>query len=132
MTDREQIRAAIDEWAAATRDGRKDDVLRHHAADARIFDVLPPLQYEDAAAYRARFDEWWPETTDGGGKLDVADLTIVAGEDVAFAHGLVRCGGTAPDGSTFSDTVRLTHGLRKLGGRWQIVHSHTSLPVGGA
>jgi ketosteroid isomerase-like protein len=128
MTDEQQIRQVIGKWMDATRMGRKDDVLSNHAADAVIFDPLPPLRYESAAAYRKSFDLWWPETT-GEGLFELHDLKVTAGDDVAFAHALLRCGGTRPDGETFEDTVRVTICLRKTDGKWLITHQHTSVPI---
>lgn len=128
-TDQEQIREIIKNWANATQDGRKDDVLTNHAPNALIFDPLPPLKYDDAASYRKSFDKWWPDTVDGKGLFEVNDLTVVSGDDVAFAHALVRCGGVAPDGSAFEDVVRVTHCLQKRVGEWKIIHSHTSMPI---
>lgn len=52
-TDNAVIQKILDQWAAATREGRQDDVLKNHLDDLVIFDVLPPMQYESAAAYRA-------------------------------------------------------------------------------
>ena len=52
------------------------------------------------------------------------DIVMVAGGDVAYAHGLARMG---PAG-VFSMWLRVTFGLRKTGGRWQIAHLHGSVP----
>ena len=127
--DDELIREIIENWANATQACRKDDVLSNHSPKALIFDTLPPLKYEDAATYRASFDKWWPETAADKSLFELNDLTIVSGDDVAFAHAIVKCGGTTPDGATFEDTVRFTHCLQKKAGKWQIVHSHTSMPI---
>jgi ketosteroid isomerase-like protein len=56
-TDEVQIRELINDWAKATREGDDDAVLSNHAADLLIFDVLAPLQYKGAAAYRKSWDE---------------------------------------------------------------------------
>jgi len=129
MTNEEQIRKLIDRWAIATREGRKDDVLASHSEDALIFDTLPPLKYDTAAEYRQSLDKWWPDTAEGEGLFDLQGLKIIAGQDVAFAHAIVRCGGTTPDGHSFEDTVRLTHCLQKSNDQWLITHSHTSMPI---
>jgi ketosteroid isomerase-like protein len=128
-TDKDQIRQIIEQWAEATRTGRQDDVLSNHAPDVLIFDPLPPLKYEGAAAYRKSWDEWQPET-EGPGLFDLHELQITAGRDVGFAHAFIHCGGTRPDGSTFEDWVRTTICLRKIGSKWLIIHQHTSMPVG--
>ena len=126
--DEQKIRELLENYAEATREGRRDDILANHAADVLVFDPLPPLQHEGATAYRKSWDEWWPETS-GPGLFDLRDLRITAGQDIAFAHALIDCGGTHPDGSTFRDTVRATYCLRRFDGRWLITHQHVSMPV---
>ena len=128
-SDKQQIRRLIKQWADATRDARQDEVLANHAPDVLIFDPLPPLKYESAAAYRKSWSEWQPETV-GPGLFDLHELHITAGQDVGFAHALIHCGGTRPDGAKFEDWVRTTICLRKIRSRWFITHQHTSMPVG--
>ncbi len=53
---------------------------------------------------------------------------LVAGEGVAFAHALNRCGGTGPDGKESTGWMRMTVGYRRMNGRWQVVHEHFSAP----
>lgn len=123
------VRAVLDDWARATREGRQEDVLKNHLPDATIYDVLAPLKYEGTAAYRASWDEWQPETA-GEGRFEFEELQVAAGDDTAFAFGIIRCGGTMPDGRTFEDSVRATFCLRNQNGSWRIVHQHISMPRG--
>ena len=129
--DETQIRQLIEQWADATRSGRQDEVLANHAPDVLIFDVMPPLQHEGAAAYRKSWEEWQPEDV-GAGRFDLHNLQVTAGQDVGFAHALIHCGGTHPDGSTFEDWVRTTFCFCKMNGRWLVAHQHTSMPAGGS
>jgi ketosteroid isomerase-like protein len=62
--------------------------------------------------------------------FDIEDLAITAGEDVAFAVAIMRCGS-----GTFSGPpneggflFRLTIGLRKVDDDWRITHEHHSVP----
>jgi ketosteroid isomerase-like protein len=57
-----EVRAVIEAWAKATRQNRKDDVLKNHVSDLVVFDVLPPMKYESAESYRRSWDGWQPET----------------------------------------------------------------------
>ena len=41
--DERAIRLLLEEWTRATRDDRRNDILRNHTDDVLIFDVLPPL-----------------------------------------------------------------------------------------
>lgn len=122
-----EVQAVLEAWAAATRQNRKSDILKSHSEDLVIFDVLPPMKYESAEAYRQSWDEWQPETQ-GEAIFNLEALTITAGKDVAFAHSFIRCGGVSPDGRTFHDLVRATFCLRKVGDAWVIQHQHVSKP----
>lgn len=123
----EQVREILEQWAKATRINLRDEILKNHAPDVVIYDVLPPMKYEGADAYRSSWDDWQPDTQ-GEGQFDLQDLTVVAGADVAFAHCFIRCGGALPDGKTYEDLVRATFCLKKTGESWRIVHQHISKP----
>lgn len=127
-TDEEQVRLVLQRWAATTRKGQHDDVLANHSPDVLIYDVLAPMKYEGAAAYRQSWDEWQP-ATQGEGQFELEDLSVTAGADVAFAHCFIRCGGVLPNGKTFEDLVRATFCLRKVSGSWKVAHQHISKPI---
>lgn len=114
-------------WADRTASGARDTVLRDHDPDAVIFDVLPPLRHDGTAAYRATWDDWQPHT-EGAFTFRLEDLQITEGTDLAFAHGLLRCGGTMGDGRTFQDLVRATFCLVRRPEGWRITHQHISAP----
>ena len=54
---------------------------------------------------------------------------IVAGDDVAFYHALERMSGTMKSGEKTDIWVRATSCLKKIHGRWLIVHDHLSVPA---
>jgi ketosteroid isomerase-like protein len=91
-TDAAQIRLLLQQWATATRKGHRDDVLANHLPDVLIYDVLAPMKYEGAAAYRRSWDDWQPDTQ-GEGQFELQDLAVTVGGDVAFAHCFIKCGG---------------------------------------
>lgn len=126
-----EVRHVIEDWAEATRQDRRDDVLKNHVSDLVVFDVLPPMKYETAESYRRSWDDWQPEF-EGEGKFNLENLSVTASSDVAFAHSFIRCGGTAANGRVFEDLVRATFCLRKIDGLWKISHQHISKPLQGA
>jgi ketosteroid isomerase-like protein len=130
--DEDEIRALLDRWAEATRHDRRDAILADWAAEARVFDVLPPLAFDGAQAYRSSWDAWQPPF-ELPSLFEIHDLAITAGGDVAFAHFLLRCGGTLPDGKRIEDWARGTVCLHKGADGWRVRHQHVSmpLPVGG-
>lgn len=126
-----QIHQLLEEWASATQRGAQAEVLRNHEPEVVIYDVLPPMKYVGAEAYRKSWDEWQP-TTEGEFFFELHDLEVTAGEDVAFAHGFIRCAGRTDGGRAFEDWVRATFCLRRRDAGWRVAHQHISVPRNGA
>jgi uncharacterized protein (TIGR02246 family) len=126
--DEAQIRALIEDWAKAVHAGDIDGVLVDHADDIVMFDVPPPNEVRGKAAYR----ETWPpffERQKQGAVFELVSLDVVAGDEVAFACGLLRCGTVEELRQDPQNRLRLTIGLRKMKGRWVVVHEHHSFPL---
>ena len=126
--DETQIRALIERWARAVHDGDLGDVLADHSDDIVMFDVPPPSDgVRGIEAYR----ETWPpffEWQERGASFEIVSLDVTAGDDVAFAYALFRCGTQAELAKDPDNRLRLTIGLRKEGGRWIVAHEHHSFP----
>jgi uncharacterized protein (TIGR02246 family) len=127
--DEQQIRALVQRWAAAVHSGDMDAVLADHAADIVMFDVPPP---HDGVRGLDAYRETWPaffEWQARGASFEIVSLEVTAGEDVAYAHALLRCG-TAQALAEHPETrLRLTLGLRREDGRWTVAHEHHSFPA---
>lgn len=127
-TDEEQIRALVENWAEAVHVGEMDGVLADHADDIVMFDVPPPYRgVRGIDAYR----ETWPpffEWQASGAAFAIESLEIVAGDEVAYAFALLRCGTEEELAASPENRLRLTLGLRREGGRWVIAHEHHSFP----
>jgi ketosteroid isomerase-like protein len=108
----------------AKTNGRNPEAPLTQLGDLRCF---PPMKYESADSYRRSWEEWEPDAR-GEAVFNLENLTITAGNDVAFAHSFIRCGGTFSDGRTFQDLVRATFSLRKVDGSWMVEHQHVSKP----
>ena len=125
-TDEEQIRTLIERWARAVHDGDMTTVLAGHADDIVMFDVPPPQQgVRGIDAYR----DTWPgffEWQASGAVFELESLDVVAGETVAYAFGLLRCGTPEEFAARPQLRLRLTVGLRKEHGRWVVAHEHHS------
>ena len=128
MTDEEAIRDLITRWAQAVHTEDLDTVLADHDPDIVMFDVPPPYDgVRGMAAYR---DSWAPffEWQRQGALFEIVELDVTAGDDVAFAHALLRCGMPAELAANPDNRLRLTVGLRKRDGRWVVTHEHHSFP----
>ena len=117
-----QIKALIEAWADAVRRHDLSAILAHHDPDMVMFDVPPPFQSRGLDEYKTTWDLFFRYHKPSYA-FDIEDISITAGNDVAFAVAVMRCG--APQ-SEFQ--FRLTIGLRKIDGEWCIMHEHHSVP----
>lgn len=127
--DAAAIRELILRWAAAVHSGDLDVVLADHADDIVMFDVPPP---NDGVLGIDAYRETWPpffQWQAQGASFEIVSLEVTAGNDVAFAHALLRCGSKEELAADPDNRLRLTVGLRKVGGRWIVTHEHHSFPV---
>jgi ketosteroid isomerase-like protein len=105
-----------------------DAVLADHAPDIVMFDVPPP---HDGVRGIEAYRETWPEFFTWqarGASFELVELDVTAGEDVAFARALLRCGTQEELTAKPESRLRLTLGLRRQGGRWVVAHEHHSFP----
>jgi uncharacterized protein (TIGR02246 family) len=130
MADDEQlIRNLIERWAEAVHSGEMDRVLADHADDIVMFDVPPP--YDGVRGIEAYRETWPPffEWQARGASFEVVSLEVTAGDEVAWAHALLRCGMPQELADNPDNRLRLTLGLRKEHGRWVVAHEHHSFPL---
>jgi uncharacterized protein (TIGR02246 family) len=127
--DEAQIRALIERWADAVHSGEMDRVLADHAEDIVMFDVPPP--YEGVRGIEAYRETWPPffEWQARGASFELVSLEVTAGDEVAWAHALLRCGMPQELADNPDNRLRLTLGLRKEHGRWVVAHEHHSFPL---
>ena len=123
-----EIRKLIESWAQAVHAGDMRGVLADHADDIVMFDVPPP--YEGVRGIDAYRETWPPffEWQAKGASFEVVSLDVTAGDDVAYAHALLRCGMPHELAANPENRLRLTLGLRKEQGRWVVAHEHHSFP----
>ncbi|MFI0848063.1 nuclear transport factor 2 family protein [Mesorhizobium sp. IMUNJ 23232] len=119
------VRAVIAAWADAIRRKDATAALSHGAADYLHFSLAPPLI--DAGVGTTDLDAWF-ETWDGPLDLELRDLTVTAGDAVAFSHSLNRLAGNKKREGRQELWFRCTLGFRKIGGAWKIAHEHESVP----
>src|SRR5438105_11098713 len=129
-TNEAEIRDVYDRWAKAFRAHDLDGIMAVYApGDAVVsYDIVAPLQYVGKDAYRKDYQEFLAQY-DGPIEVEYRDLRIVAGKDVAFLNALERLSGTLKNGQKSDLWVRATSGLRKINGKWLIVHDHISVPI---
>jgi uncharacterized protein (TIGR02246 family) len=123
--DETAVRTLVEQWAQAVHRGDLATVLAAHDDDVVMFDVPPP---EDGVRGIAAYRDTWPGffRWQRNATFDLLSLDVVAGDDVAFAYGLLRCGTPQQNTADPARRLRLTIGLRKVAGRWTVTHEHHS------
>ena len=129
MNDEQQIRALITRWAAAVHEGNLETTLADHTSDIVMFDVPPP---EDGVRGIDAYRKVWPpffEFQKSGASFEIVELQVSAGDKVAYAFALLRCGTPKELSEQPTKRLRLTLGLRKTNGAWSVAHEHHSFTL---
>jgi ketosteroid isomerase-like protein len=126
--DEMDIHALIDKWAKAVREESREGIRVDHDSEILMFDVPPPLLSRGLDAYMASWETFFSRA-EKPVAFDFHDVTVTAGEEVAFATAIGHCVDVDPMGKREELKFRLTMGLRKINGRWRITHEHHSLPA---
>src|SRR3954469_1984065 len=127
--DEAEIREQIDELAEAIRGEDLEALKPLYAPEVVSFDVGPRLQ--DVGA-EAKLNNWIAAFSQFERPLgvEVRDITITVGGNVAFAHSFNRLSGKLKDGTRAAGFwVRATYCFRKIEGKWRIAHDHVSAPL---
>jgi ketosteroid isomerase-like protein len=126
-TDEQRIGELIERWAVAAHTGDLDTVLVDHTDDIVMFDVPPP---QDGAAARRLTAP--PGRGSSSGRQAVRRSTSWSSTSrrALTSHSRGRCCAAAPQRTTAHPErrLRITFGLRKEDGRWQVAHEHHSFP----
>lgn len=128
VTNKEQIRQQIDNFVKAFGNKDLDLMMSLFSPQMVSFDIIPPLQYVGSDVYR----EVWKETFSlfqDPIKVEISNLNITSGKDVAFSHSFFRVFATMMNGQKIDYWERLTCCFQKIGDNWLIVHEHVSLPA---
>jgi uncharacterized protein (TIGR02246 family) len=127
-TDEAAIRALLDGFVKAIRAKDIHGVMAVFAPDVVSFDFGPPLQHGGGEIFMMRWQELFESYQDAI-DYEIRDLSVAAGDDVAFSHSLNRVSGTLRNGQKSARWLRFTACYRKTNGTWLIVHEQVSVPV---
>jgi uncharacterized protein (TIGR02246 family) len=125
--DEAAIHSLIEHWAKAVREEDRAAIRRDHDPDMLMFDVPPPLVSRGLDAYMATWEMFFANV-EKPVAFEMHDVKVTCGADVAFATALGRCVDCS-GGRREPLEFRLTMGLRKIEGRWRVMHEHHSLPA---
>ena len=128
MTNEQQVRAMIEEWAKAAREENMNGVLKDHHKDIVMFDLPYPLQSKGMEEYKKTWELFFNWTTLPK-VFDIVEMKIEADDHLAFCYGIVHCLGKNKEGVIEEFDFRLTVCLKKEDNKWLICHEHHSSPV---
>jgi uncharacterized protein (TIGR02246 family) len=126
--DEAEIRNLIEGWAKAVREEDRAAIRADHDPGILMFDVPPPLVSRGLDEYMATWETFF-SSAEKPVAFAFHDVQVTCGQDVAFATGLGRCVTMDSSGKRVPLEFRLTMGLRKMDGRWRVMHEHHSLPA---
>ncbi|MDT7729138.1 MAG: hypothetical protein QOI21_5714 [Actinomycetota bacterium] len=127
--DEAQIRELITGQVTAMAKADAEWLVGRYAPEIVRYDLAPPLRHTGTGVLDPGGLKNWFATFDGPVHTEIRDLSITAGDDVAFCHSLNSMSATpqgAPGG--FTMWFRATVCLRKIDREWKITHEHTSTP----
>lgn len=125
--DEQAIRDLIGNWCRALEAKDADGLIAGTAADAHLFDAIPPYETLGAEAQKAAWLQcfpYLPKTI----KAEVRDLAITVGGDAAFARYLFMMRPIGEESPCGQSWLRVTVCFARRAGKWENVHSHISLP----
>jgi uncharacterized protein (TIGR02246 family) len=126
--DEAAIQRLLDDCIRSLYNKNIEGVMSLYAQEVVSFDIVPPLQYIGADAFRKVWEEIF-FIYQGPINYEIHDLHITVGDDVAFTHSLNRISGTMTNGQKTDLWLRWTACWRKINGKWLIVHHQNSVPV---
>jgi uncharacterized protein (TIGR02246 family) len=128
QNDEAEIKRVLEGGVEAIRDKNIEGVMSLYAQDVVSFDIVPPLRYVGADAFRKAWEAVF-SSFQGPIGYEMHDPTITVGDDVAFSYSLNRISGTMNNGLKTDLWLRWTACWRSINGKWLIVHHQNSVPV---
>ena len=126
--DEAEIHKLIEQWAKAVREENRAAIRADHDPSILMFDVPPPFLLRGLDDYMATWEKFF-SSSEKPVAFAFHDVQVTCGQDVAFATAVGQCVNIDASGKREPLEFRLTMGLRKIDGRWRVMHEHHSLPA---
>ena len=118
----------LDRWVVAFCTRNSPAIMSIYAPDVVAYDMTPPLRFRGIDAYRKDYEDYF-DAYDGPVDVELRDVAVVAGKDVAVAFGLEQFKGKLKSGDVTDFWARFTSAFRKIDRKWLDVHDHDSVPI---
>ncbi|MDL5155211.1 YybH family protein [Actinomycetospora termitidis] len=120
-----EILAVLSEQHEAIAAGDAERAIATYAPQPVVYSLAPPLVQHTPDGDAAGLAEWIASFT-APPKLAHHDPEVHVSGDLALVHTLTSMSGDK--GGEFTLWFRSTIGLRRIDGRWLVVHQHESVP----
>ena len=118
-------------YTRAVREKNVDAFLGLYHPTARVFDTWGVWSYEGEAARRKVVASWFGSLGEERVAVTFDRVHATVGRDLASLSARVIYAAIDPQGTELrSMQNRLTWVLQPAGDSWQIIHEHTSVPIG--
>jgi uncharacterized protein (TIGR02246 family) len=123
------IRQLLADYAAAVLAKDVEAFVALYADDVQIFELWANWTH-DLASWREMAKGWFAFLGEERSVVEAADVRVRCAGDMAMLTAALTYRAVDPSGKELrSLDNRLSWVLREVGGRWQVVHEHTSVPI---
>jgi len=128
-TDEAKIKTLYEDYLKAFNAKDVNGVMACYSPkDLYVFDAIPPRAYPSWDAYKKDWEGLFAAFP-GAVHYSMSEVSITVVGPLAYAHNIQTGYFTDKNGSHLDAVVRVTDVLRKIDGKWLIVHEHVSVPV---
>jgi uncharacterized protein (TIGR02246 family) len=125
--DEAAIRALIAKWSRAVEAKDAQAIVEDYCPEALLFDAIPPAKTRGRQAIAELWAQCFPYFPPRF-RSEHKDLEVTVDGDVAFAHGVHHFVPEPADHPAGATWMRATICLKRVEGRWVVVHEHVSVP----
>ena len=130
--DHRPVRQLLADYAAAVLAKDVEAFVALYADDVQIFELWANWTH-DRASWREMATGWFAFLGEERSVVEAADVKCSVSGDMAMLTASLTYRAVDPAGKELRALDnRLSWVLRERGGRWQVVHEHTSVPIAHA
>lgn len=127
MTNQEHIQQLVRQQEVAVCNKDIPAAMAYYAPDILSFDVVNSLQKVGIDECRKRLESWLAQFP-GPITYAVENLSVIAGEEIAYCSSINHVNGITTTGDVINMRWRATVCYQRMGDQWLITHEHSSVP----
>lgn len=126
--ERKEILQLFEDFKKAFKARDLDAIMSLYDVNVVAYDISPPLEYRGRENYRKAWQAFF-DAYQGPVEVEIKEPTIGFSGGLAYSINLECYRGVLKSGEKSEIWVRITDVYHKVGGKWQIVHEHVSVPT---